>query len=92
MEVKLNTEVGAADLAHFDSVVVATGVTPRKVKLPMHRLLLSVSFFVAPCNNIAVLNNDPSNKIEHRSHGSFHTSGAHSYQGGDHESQCRQLH
>ncbi len=57
MEVKLNTEVGAADLAQFDSVVVATGVTPRKVKLPIASsfcflsvLLIAVTSQVIVCH------------------------------------------
>jgi len=35
VDVRLNTEVAARDLTAFDSVVVATGVTPRKVHIPV---------------------------------------------------------
>ena len=35
MQLKLNTEATTLDLQSFDSVVVATGVLPRAVKIPV---------------------------------------------------------
>ncbi len=35
VDVQLNKEVAARDLSAFDTVVLASGVTPRKVKIPV---------------------------------------------------------
>lgn len=61
VDLKLGQRVTAADLAHFDEVVVATGIVPRTPAIPGidHPMVVSytdlVSGAVAPGNRVAVV-------------------------------------